>query len=172
MTPEKQLLLDEIKEDIDHSNGMIVTGFKSMTPQNSWDFFEKLSKIEGKYRVVKKRVFQKAAETAGITINLTDYKDHVGVVYVGGDTVSAAKAVYSFADETKVPLKVLCGTFEGKMYTTDEVEQLSKLPTKDEMRAQFIGLLEAPMSQTLSVMEGLMTSIMHAMDNKSKKETS
>ncbi|HRW58873.1 MAG TPA: 50S ribosomal protein L10, partial [Chlamydiales bacterium] len=105
MTPEKQLLLDEIKEEIDRSSGMIVTGFKSMTPQNSWDFMEKLSNAKGKYKVVKKRVFEKAAEASGMKFDLSSFKDHVGIVFVQGDSVTAAKAVYTFADETKVPLK-------------------------------------------------------------------
>ena len=34
-------------------------------------------------------------------------------------------------------------------------KQISKLPGKDEMRAQFLGLLEAPMAQTLAVMEAV-----------------
>ncbi len=32
-----------------------------------------------------------------------------------------------------------------------DVEMLSKLPGIDEMRAQLLGLLKSPMSQTLSV---------------------
>ena len=45
-----------------------------------------------------------------------------------------------------------------------------KLPAKDEMRAQLLGLFEAPMSQTLSTMESLLTSVMHCLENKKDKD--
>ena len=51
-----------------------------------------------------------------------------------------------------------------------DVERLSKLPSKDEMRAQFLSVLEAPMSQTLAVMEALLTSVPYCLDNKCKQE--
>ena len=43
---------------------------------------------------------------------------------------------------------------------------MSKLPSKDEMRAQFLGTLEAPMAQTLAVMDALLTSVVHCLNNK------
>ena len=40
-------------------------------------------------------------------------------------------------------------------YNGADVKTLSELPSKDEMRAQLLATLEAPLSQTLSVMEAL-----------------
>ncbi len=70
----------------------------------------------------------------------------------------------------KKHVEVVGGRFEGKMYTGADVEKLSNLPSKDEMRAQFLSVLEAPMSQTLAVMEALLTSVVYCLDNKSKQE--
>ena len=50
----------------------------------------------------------------------------------------------------------------------EDVKAISELPSQDEMRAQFVGLLEAPMTQTLSVMQALLTSIMYCLENKAK----
>ena len=51
--------------------------------------------------------------------------------------------------------------------SASDVEQISKLPSKEEMRAQFLGTLEAPLSQTLGVIEALLTTVMHCLENKS-----
>jgi large subunit ribosomal protein L10 len=62
------------------------------------------------------------------------------------------------------------GQFDGNLYDSDAVEKLSKLPGKDEMRASLLGLFEAPMSQSLAVMEALLTSVIHCVENKRKND--
>jgi large subunit ribosomal protein L10 len=58
------------------------------------------------------------------------------------------------------------------MCSASDVEQISKLPGKDEMRSQFLGTLEAPLAQTLSVLEALLTSVMYCLENKSQANNS
>ena len=50
------------------------------------------------------------------------------------------------------------------------VEKLSKLPGKDEMRAQLLSVFEAPMAQTLAVMDALLASVVYCLDNKCQQE--
>ena len=47
--------------------------------------------------------------------------------------------------------------------------RLSLTASKDEMRAQFLGLLEAPLAQTLAVMDAVLSSVVYCLDNKSKE---
>ncbi len=168
MRAEKKLLLDEIKEKIEKSNSMILTSYENVTAQDSWNIRNTLSKNESEYEVVKKRVFIKAAKECGFELNLDELKGHVGVVFISGDPMVSTKSVYEFTDDGK--LQVLLGQLEGKSYSSKEMEELSKLPSKDEMRAQFLSLLEAPMTQTVSVMDSLLTSVIYAIEEKKKLE--
>ena len=54
MRPEKQLLLDEVTELIDHSKAMIVARYDRFNPQASWNFAEVLSKCNCNFKVMKK----------------------------------------------------------------------------------------------------------------------
>lgn len=170
MRKEKQLLLDEIKEQIEKSQSLIVTQYNRIAPNLSWNFRNELKKNGGKYEIVKKRVFAKAAKEAGLEIPEDSLSGHIGLVLAEDDGVAATKAVCSFAKDNQDVLDVLCGFFENKFYTKDQVETLSKLPSKNEMRAQLLGLFEAPMAQTLSTMDSLLTSVIHCLENKSQKE--
>jgi len=169
MRAEKQFLLDEIKEKIKSSNAMIVTNYKSVTPNNAWDFRQKLREMESSFEVVKKRIFLKAAQECGLEVNLDQLEGHVGVVFTKDDTVGPAKQIFTFNKENGAEISVLYGVLEGKKYSAEDIEALSKLPNMPEMRAQFLGLLEAPMSQTLSVMQSLLTSVIYCLDNKAKQ---
>lgn len=156
MRAEKQLLLDEIKEQIQGSQSLLVISYDKLPPNSTWDLRSQLSKAGSHLEVVRKRVFLKAARDAGVQIEETMLRGHVGVVFVKGqDAMPSAKLVLKFSEENSDSVKVLCGQIEGRIAPGSEVEELSKLPGLDEMRSIFIGLLVSPMSQTLAVMEAL-----------------
>lgn len=154
MRKEKPLLLDEIKNKIDESSAMIVTCYKRLEPNVSWQFRDALSKKGSIFEVVKKRVFVKAATLAGVGFDDSLFKGHIGVVFINQpDAMAPAKAVFEFSESNGRVLQVLCATLEGKVIPGAEIEMLSKLPGIDEMRATMLALFTAPMSQLLSVME-------------------
>ena len=62
MRKEKQLLLDEIKEQLEKSQSMIITKYHRIDPSLSWEFRGELKKAGSDYEVVKKRIFLKAAK--------------------------------------------------------------------------------------------------------------
>jgi len=176
MRSEKQFLLDEIKEKIKLSDSIIVTNYKSVTPNSVWDFRNKLGEMNSSFIVVKKTIFFKAikewVKESGLEeseINLDQLEGHIGVVFTKDDTVGPAKQIFTFNKENGAEVNVLYGILDGKRYSAKDIEALSKLPNMPEMRAQFLGLLEAPMSQTLSVMQSLLTSVIYCLDNKAKQ---
>lgn len=169
MRPEKQLLLDEIKEKITGSKAIVLARYKKLEPNAASHFRTNLAKNGGSLEVVKKRVLIKAAADAGVALDPAQLQGHIAVVFANQDPIQTTKTVYQFSQENEEVLEVIGGRFEGALCSAQDVEQISKLPSKEEMRAQFLGTLEAPMSQTLAVIEALLTSVMHCMDNKSEQ---
>lgn len=171
MRQEKQLLLDEIKNKIEDANSFVFTRYKGLGANLANDLRTELAKSGSELEVVRKRVFIKAALEAGIEVDLKLLEGHIGLVFTGEDAVVTAKTLVEFEKDTKGVVEVLGGHFEGKLCDASQVEKLSSLPGKDEMRAQFLGLLEAPMSQTLAVMEALLCSVPFCLENKVKAES-
>lgn len=168
MRQEKNLLLDEIKEKIESSNAFILTKYENVTPLEAWNVRQNLSKTKGELEIVKKRILIKALEKCGLTYQLDDLTGHIAVVFIADDPIANIKVVFNFANETK-KMEVISGEMEGKKYDKNEMEMLSKIPPLNDLRAQFVGLLEAPMSQTISAMQSLLTSILYILEEKQKK---
>jgi large subunit ribosomal protein L10 len=167
MRREKQLLLDEIKQKIDASTALIVTRYDRLEPNVSWKLRDLLLKSGSLFEVVRKRVFLKAAEQAGIQIDESLLKGHIGIVFVNQpDAMTPAKAVFKFSEENANLMAVLCGQIEGKIMPGSELEMLSKLPGIDEMRAILLGLLVSPMTHTLSVMEAAIAGPLSVIEQK------
>jgi large subunit ribosomal protein L10 len=171
MRHDKQLLLDEVKGQIDDSGTFVIMSYSKLTANAANSFRRGVQKLGGGVEVVRKRVLIKAAESAGVKLDLSDMPGHIGLVFARqADPVTVTKYVFDFGKSEGDAIAVVGGRFEGKLYSGADVEKLSKLPGKDEMRAQFLSVLEAPMSQTLAVMEALLSSVVYCLDNKVKLE--
>ncbi|MFY7842849.1 MAG: 50S ribosomal protein L10 [Rhabdochlamydiaceae bacterium] len=170
MRKEKQLLLDEIKLKIDQSTALVLTSYKGFNPNMAADFRSKISQSGGTFEVVRKKVLIKAAEASGISLNAKELHGHIGVVFALQDPVMTTKALYDYKKNNQDVFDVLGGRFENQVCSSSDIEEISKLPSKDEMRAQLLAMLEAPMSQTLAVVEALLTSVLHCIENKVSKE--
>lgn len=172
MREEKKLLLESLKEEIEESNGFVVVRHTGLNAGATDEFRTAVVNGGANFEVVRKRVFIKAAEAAGIE-DLSEelLSGSIGVVFAKDEPVQAAKAIVTCEKETKGKVEAVCGRIDGKMVTAQDIETLSKLPSKDEMRAQLLATLVAPMTQTLSTMQALLTSVIYCIDNKVKKES-
>lgn len=169
MRDEKKLLLEEIKEKVKLSKALILTQYENINTEEIWAFRNNLAKNHLEFEVVKKRILLKVLEQCGFSYKPKDLNGHIAVVFVKpeGDAVNATKIVFEFSEETK-KLNILRGEIEGASYLKDDLVYLSNLPPLNELRAQFLGLLEAPMAQTASVMQNVLTSVMFALEEKKK----
>ena len=170
MKREKQLLLYEIQGQISRSSSFIVTQYEKLTANKASEFRREVAKAGASMEVVRKRVFVKAAQNAGIDFNVDGIKGHIALVFTSSDAIEATKAILKYSDDNDKVFTLAGGFVDGQTVNSEDMKKLAQLPGKDQMRSQLLGLFEAPMSQTLAVMEALLTSVMHCMDNRAEKE--
>ncbi len=171
MRPEKELLLNEIKEKIESSKAMVVTSYSQLAPNLSWNFRDQLGKTKGLFEVVRKRVFLKATQQMGIAMDASLFKGHIGVLFVQTeDALPAAKALFKFSEENQQILEVICGQIEGKIYSGADVKELAHLPGIDQMRAELIALLTSPMTGMLAVLDAVVENASPQSEEKTTKE--
>lgn len=169
MRKEKQLLLDDIKGRISHAKAIVFARYHKLEPNKVSDLRMNLAKSGGSLAVVKKRMLYKAAHEAGIPLDLKLLEGHIAVIFSLDDPFAMTKTLYQFCTENEQMMEVLAGRFEGTLCNAQDVKHISQLPSKDEMRAQFLSILEAPLSQTLAVMDALLTSVIHCLENKNQQ---
>lgn len=169
MRQDKQLLLDEVKGRMGQYSSFVVMKYLNLTANKANSFRREVSKLGGDVQVMRKRVLIKAAESAGIPLDLKALPGHIGLVYAIKDPIEMTKLVLKFSEDNDKTIEVIGGRFDGQLYNAADVDALSKLPGKDEMRAQLLSVFEAPMAQTLAVMDALLSSVVYCLDNKAKQ---
>lgn len=170
MKAEKGLLKQEIKDKFDRFGSFVIMQYAGLSANTANEFRRQMGRAGGDVEVVRKRVLIKAAEDAGVSLDITSLPGHIGIVFLGADPIETTKIVYQFSKDREKVIQVIGGRFDGQLYAGADVERLANLPSKQEMRAQFLSVLEAPLSQTLAVIEALLTSVPYCLDNKGKQE--
>ncbi len=170
MRAEKQLLLDEVKEKIKEANGFIIAGYTDFSAARSREFRDQVNAVGGEFEVVRKRVFLKAAEDQGITLDGGTLHGHIGVIFAHEEVTAVAKSAVNYGEKNGKSIAVLGGLIEGEVCSAQEVEAIAKLPSLNELRAQLVGLFAAPMTQVVGTLQAALTGVIHCIDQKSTKE--
>ncbi|WP_213357559.1 50S ribosomal protein L10 [Chlamydiifrater phoenicopteri] len=171
MKEEKNLLLLEVEEKIADSRGFILMSYSGMDAARTRDFRNSLAGISAEFEVVKKRIFFKALSAAGLDIPFESSKGHLGVVFAYEDMLSAAKEVLNFTKKNENALVFLGGRIDNACLSGKEVESVAKLPSLQELRGQFVGLLAAPLSGVVGVMNSVLSSVVSCVEQKAGKSS-
>lgn len=169
MREEKQMLLDSIKDQVTESGAFVLFNYVGLKAEAATDLRNQIHEAGGHVEMVPKRVLKKAVADGQFDLGEYELPGHIGLALSNEDPVQVTKCVFKFSKESKA-LQVLCGGVDGQLYDDKQMKTLSELPSLDQMRAQLLGLFQAPMAQTLSVMNALLCSVPYALDNKVKKE--
>lgn len=169
MRSEKQLLLDDIREQIEGNSAFVLFSYEGLKADAAGEFRSRIHELGGHVEMVPKRVFRKAAIASGFELDEISLDGHIGLAFAKDDPVGVTKSVFAFSKESKA-VNVVAGSVDGQLYDDKQMKTLSELPSLDQMRAQLLGLFIAPMTQSLSVMNALLCSIPYALDNKAKKD--
>ena len=61
-------------------------------------------------------------------------------------------------------LTVKVGTVEGKVIDANEVKALAELPSREELIAKMLGSMNAPISNTVNVLQGVIRNAVYVLD--------
>ena len=148
---EKEALVAELKSAFEESAIVLVSRQSGMTVTEAQNLRARMREAGAKHRVVKNRLVKIAAE-GGEFDDIRDMLTGPTSTSYSDDPVDPAKAQSEFAKEVH-KIEILGGAMDGKVLSAAEIEKLAKLPSLDQLRAQLIGLLNAPASKIVGVVD-------------------
>ena len=107
------------------------------------------------FTIIKNTLMDLAADAA----NLPQFKEIVrgptAVAFGYEDPLNVAKAISDFVRTTRSPLAVRGAVMgDGPVMSSSEVTRLASLPSRDQLVANFLGQLQAPIQRLLGVLNG------------------
>lgn len=174
MRPEKKFAVEELQGYIKENPCLILTDYKRVPSEKLNAVRNEMSKKDSRFQVVKNRLFKIAASSSGISGIDSLLKGQIGVIFTKEDqSIEILKYLVKYKKENEI-LDILGGVLDGTVYDGKALENLSKLPGKDAMRAKFVGVLQAPLSKFAQVLRARLLSLLYVINaviEKRKGET-
>ena len=176
VTSAKQAVVAQLKEQLESAKGVVLTSYKGLTVAQDTELRRELREAAVSYHVVKNTMLRIAAKEAGIEGIEEHLEGTTAFAFSTEDAVAPAKVICGFIKKNKLEdaevLTVKVGMVEGKVIGVDEVKALATLPSREELNAKLLGSMNAPISNTVNVLQGVIRNAVYVLDAiRSQKES-
>lgn len=161
---QKEQAVQDLVERIKDAKSVVFANFQGLTVSESEEL-RGLCREEGVgYIATKKTLLKKALSDVGMDIDTKAFEGGVATVFGVKDEVAPAQIIAKFAKEHDV-VSMFGGVLEGEYMERAEVEELSKLPSRQELLGKFVGTINAPVSGFVNVLSGNMRGLLNVLNS-------
>ncbi|WP_457560386.1 50S ribosomal protein L10 [Caminibacter sp.] len=139
----KKQIVEELSQEFNDQVSVFYADFKGQTVKQLEELRKKVREAEGKARVVKNTLARIAFKNNGIEV---DFEENNIFVW-GEDQITLAKILVKHAKDYKDSFKIKGAVIEGEVKDAAYVEEVSKLPTKDELLGMVAFMMKAPIAK-------------------------
>ena len=133
---QKQLVIDEIKEKIENSNGVVLFDYRGLTDAEIKELKIALRQENSGYKVYKNTLMQRALND--LNIDISEHLNGPSALAYSEDQIAPIKVLANFMKKHKaVTLKV--GLVDNEITTSDKLEQLATIPSREGLLTQLAG---------------------------------
>lgn len=161
--PEKVAVVEELTEKLRKGQGVIVTDYRGLTVKDMTQLRSELRKAGVEFKVVKNTLTLLAARNAEIE-GLEPILQGPTAIAIGyDDPVVAAKAISEFAKKND-KLQIKGGILSGKLIDADGVKALANLPSREQLLAQVLRGMQAPIAGLVNVLQGNLRNLVYVLE--------
>jgi large subunit ribosomal protein L10 len=169
MKAEKTLLIDDLLQRVNASPFLFVVDYTGLTVDKFAELRKRLSACGAEIHVIKNTLVKKAAERAGYPEDIGSVLTGQSAVVTGAkDVCAAAKVMKNFSAEFEKP-KMKAGVLDGKFLDAAGIKALADLPTREVLLAQLLGVLQAPASTLVRLLNEPAASLARVLKAKGEK---
>ena len=147
---DKTERVDRLAKELESSTSAIVGTFEKLTVAQDFELRKAVRGAGGKYRVLKNKLAERAAQGTRVEQALKGLKGVSSVAYTSGDPVALAKALSAWV-QNNAEFTYKVGIIDGKLISVDEVKQLATIPGKEELFAKLLFLINSPAQRLATV---------------------
>jgi len=150
MSKEKKTqIIDRLKETFSKCNIGILTDYRGLSTSEMTNLRRRLQESGSEYKVVKNTLARFAAERAGRDDLVSSFEGPIAIAFSYGDIISPAKVLADYIRDSKSDLGINGGFLSDRLLTSEEVETLSTLPSREILIARVLGQMKSPISALL-----------------------
>jgi len=168
---QKAAAIAEIVAQIKESEAVFAVDFRGISVPQAADVRTRLRDADATFRVVKNTLTERAADEAGVDSLKPLLEGPTALTFVRGDAALAAKAIATFNRETQL-LTFKGGLLEGDALDAEQILAISRLPSRDVLYGQLVGVVAAPITGLARGLNALLSGVAVALGEVLRKKES
>jgi large subunit ribosomal protein L10 len=168
---QKAAAIEEIAGQIQESEAIFAVDYRGITVAQVAELRTKLAESDASLRVVKNTLTERAADQVDVQALKALLEGPTALTFVRGDVAGAAKALAD-AQKTTETLAFKGGVLNGAALDPNQVVALSKLPSRDVLYQQLVGLVASPLTGLARGMNALIGGVAIALNGVLEKKQS
>lgn len=147
---QKEQTVSELNQALQAAGGVVLAHNLGLNAADIASLRKQVRGTQARFQVAKNRLISRALKGTQFDALDSHLTGPTAIVY-GEDIYALTKTMVTFAKGNE-KLKIVAGASGSEMMDAKAVEAMSKLPSLNEMRAMFVGLLQAPASKMARVL--------------------
>jgi large subunit ribosomal protein L10 len=168
---QKAVAIAEIASHIDESDAVFAVDYRGITVAQVAELRATLRQSDATFKVVKNSLTERAADQVGAESLKEFLAGPTALTFVRGDIATAAKAIADYARATQL-LPFKGGLMDGSPLDVDQIRSLSRLPSRDVLYGQLVGVVASPIGGLVRSLSGMLGGLAVALGQVQAKKQS
>lgn len=149
---EKKAAIETMRESLGKTESAVVLGFSGIKVTDVTELRKQVRESRAHYLVVKNTLARRAIQGGKLEALSEHFTGPTAVAYTK-DPVSLAKVLSGFA-KTNTALSFKGAIVEGRVVAVSEIKVIAELPSREQLVARLLGLLQSPVRRLVTVLNG------------------
>ena len=146
----KEMMMDQFRSDLDGATSVLIVDFKGLDAVSEHKFRMDLRKKKIKVRSLRNTLARRVFDEMGMG-GLSTYLAGPSVAIWGGaGPAELAKEIFDQVKKLKKP-EIKGGAVDGTVITPAQVEDITKLPSREALLARVVSLAMSPAQRVVSL---------------------
>lgn len=167
----KKSVVDEIADKIDKAESMVLVEYQGLSVTEFETLRNQLREENVEIKVYKNTLTRLAVEKLGHKSMKGDLIGPNALAFSNEDAVAAARVLAKFAKEHEA-LKIKTGIVEGNLVTTETLNELALLPSREGLLSMLLSCLQAPARDMAMVVDALAKKVEEETASETSEEAS
>lgn len=166
---QKSAVVGELAEKIGRASIALVSEYRGMSAGEATEVRRRLRAVRGELRVAKNTLIRRAIKDTPFAPLDEKLGGPVGLILSFADPIELAKTVTGMR-ELGDKFKLRGGVLEGKALGAEDVQALAAMPPREVVLAQLLGLIAAPATRLVRLLNEPGSALARLLDAAGKKK--
>lgn len=139
---DKEEIVTKLSDALKDAPAAVIADFKGVNANDMVALKRELRESGGTFQVIKKTLLSLALKNNKIELDPKSLDGQIAVS-ISADEVTSAKILDNLGKNNK-NIKIVAAVLDGQLLDSADANALAKMPSLDELRGMFVGLLQSP----------------------------